>query len=62
VCHKSLPKETDSNMDFGCIRISKELEKKLNLAMKNKVMVNKKFYTLKEYIPALLESVVEEAD
>ena len=49
-------------MDFGCIRISKELEKKLNLAMKNKVMVNKKFYTLKEYIPALLEYVVEEAD
>tara|TARA_Y200000002_G_C22670897_1_gene659979 strand:+ start:920 stop:1069 length:150 start_codon:yes stop_codon:yes gene_type:complete len=47
-------------MDFGCIRISKDLEKELTTAMKKKVMVDRKYHTLKEYIPALLESVVDE--
>ena len=48
-------------MDFGCIRISKDLEKDLNVMMKMKMNVDKKYYSLKEYIPALLQSLADES-
>ena len=48
-------------MDFGCIRISKDLEKDLNVMMKKKMNEDKKYYSLKEYIPALLQSLADES-
>ena len=48
-------------MDFGCIRISKDLEKDLNVMMKKKMNVDKKYYSLKEHIPALLQSLADES-
>ena len=48
-------------MDFGCIRISKDLEKDLNVMMKKKMNVDKKYYSLKEYIPALHQSLADES-
>ena len=48
-------------MDFGCIRISKDLEKDLNVMMKKKMNVDKKYYSLKEYIPSLLQSLADES-
>ena len=48
-------------MDFGCIRISKDLEKDLNVIMKKKMNVDKKYFSLKEYIPALLQSLADES-
>ena len=49
-------------MDFGCTRISKDLEKDLNVMMKKKMNVDKKYYSLKEYIPALLQSLADESN
>ena len=48
-------------MDFGCIRISKDLEKELNVMMNKNVNVDKKYYELKKYIPALLQSLADES-
>tara|TARA_B100000609_G_C16835224_1_gene242721 strand:+ start:129 stop:281 length:153 start_codon:yes stop_codon:yes gene_type:complete len=48
-------------MDFGCINghVSKDLEKKLLKAMNQSKGVDKRYYSLKEYIPKLLEGFVE---
>ena len=51
----------NETMDFGCIRISKDLEKELNVMMKKNVNVDKKYYELKKYIPALLQSLADES-
>ena len=48
-------------MDFGCIRISKDLEKDLNEMMRKKINVDKKYHELKKYIPALLQSLADES-
>ena len=42
------------------VKIPKDLEKELLVAMNKKVKVDKKYGSLKEYIPALLHSVVVE--
>ena len=46
--------------DLGCVLISKDLEKKLLKAMSKAKGVDKKYYSLKEYIPKLLEGLVED--
>ena len=46
--------------DLGCVLISKDLEKKLLKAMSKAKGVDKKYYSLKEYIPKLLERFVED--
>ena len=46
--------------DLGCVLISKDLEKKLLKAMSKAKGVDKKYYSLKEYIPKLLEGFVED--
>ena len=49
-------------MDFGCIRISKELEKELNIMMKKKAILDGRYHSLKEYIPALLQSLADKSN
>ena len=41
------------------VHISKDLKALLEVAMKKKVKVDKKYHSLKEYIPALLRSVAD---
>ena len=49
-------------MDLGCVLISNELEKDLKKMMKDKAILDKRYHSLKEYIPALLQSLAEKSN